>query len=162
MTDPHLTAARKLADDAFDVLRGAVFGLPAEALDWAPPFDGANSITVLATHAMHATRLLLSLAVGLPAPARDREGEFAARAVGPDEMLNMIESLAGDCHAALDTSEPIDWGTVRQFRRADGTVRELTAAFALMHAVDHLRGHADEAALTRHLWEACAETGDGR
>lgn len=156
MTDPLLAAARTLCDDAFEVLRGAVSDLPVEALDWRPRFDDANSIAVLATHAMHATRLLLHIAVGLPVPERDREGEFATHAVDSDAMTDMIDGLADHCHAALDTSEPIDWGTVREFRRADGTVREMTAAFALVHAVDHLRGHADEAALTRHLWEVSA------
>jgi hypothetical protein len=27
----------------------------------------------------------------------------------------------------------------------------MTAAWALIHGIDHLRGHADEAALTRHV-----------
>jgi len=27
----------------------------------------------------------------------------------------------------------------------------MPAAYALFHAVEHLRGHADEASLTRHL-----------
>jgi hypothetical protein len=36
-------------------------------------------------------------------------------------------------------------------------VVDLTAAYALMHAVEHLRGHVDQASLVRHVWEESDE-----
>ncbi len=157
MPDPVLEAARRAIAQGADTLRRAVQDLPAEALNWRPadPAD-TNSIAVLATHAMYATRVLATMAAGLPAPARDRAGEFAAVAGGPESLLALIDGLAAECGEILDVCEGLDWSTPRQRRRDDGSLVEMTAAEALLFAVSHLRGHADEAALTRHIWLAQA------
>ncbi len=103
---------------------------------------------------MHATRVLLSMAAGLPAPARDRDGEFAAVADGPESLLALIDRLEAECREILDGCADVDWGVMRQRRRDDGSVSEMSALQALLLALTHLRGHADEAMLTRHLWRA--------
>ena len=155
MPDPMLEAVRGAIAGATDVLRQAVDGLPGEALNWRPanPED-TNPIAVLATHAMHATRVLLTMAAGLPPAPRDRPGEFAAAAEEPGSLLALIDGLAGEHQRLLDACEGTDWGAPRPRRRLDGSISEMTAAEALLYAVTHLRGHADEAALTRHLWAA--------
>jgi hypothetical protein len=43
---------------------------------------------------------------------------------------------------------------MRSRRRDDGSVAEMSALQALLLALIHLHGHADEAMLTRHLWRA--------
>ena len=154
MTDPIIEAANRVTGEAFNVLRRTVDGLPAEALNWRPAGDETNSIAVLTTHAMHATRVLLQMATGLPQPPRDRSAEFAATADGPASLLQLIEDLATDCTATLDAAGPVDWNEMRRRTRDDGEVVEMSAAYALIHAVDHLRGHTDEASLTRHMWMA--------
>ena len=154
MTDPIIEAAGRAVDQACSTLRTAVAGLPAEALNWRPAGDDTNSLAVLATHAMYATRLLLHMATGVPAPPRDRAAEFAATAGGAAPLLDLIDGLAAECAAVLAAAGPIDWGTPRTRRRDDGSIVEMSAAAALFHAVEHLRGHADEAALTRHFWLA--------
>lgn len=154
MSDPIVGAARKAVAGSADTLRRAVADLPAEALNWRPAGPDTNSIAVLAAHAMHATRILLTMAAGLPPAARDRAAEFAAVADGPEALLAMIDSLAAECDGILDACEGVDWGTPRTRRRDDGSLIEMSAAGALFHAVEHLRGHADEASLTRHLWRA--------
>jgi len=155
MPDPVLEAARKAIAGGTEVLRRAVSDLPAEALNWRPanPED-TNTIAVLATHAMHSTRVLLTMAAGLPPAERDRPGEFTAVADGPETLLALIDRLAAECGALLDAGEGVDWAALRQRRRDDGSLSEMTAGEALLFAVTHLRGHADEAALTRHLWKA--------
>ena len=151
MADAIITATRDLAGDAFDVLRRSVDGLDADALNRRPAGPDTNSIAVLATHALGATRLLMSLAVGAPLPARDRDAEFAATATGPDALLGAIDAIAAECLAILDDAGEVDWGAPRRRTRSDGSVWEMTAGYALLHALDHLRGHADEAALTRYV-----------
>lgn len=155
MPDPTLEVTRWAADQGFDTLRRAVGDLPAEALNWLPanPED-TNSIAVLVTHAAHATRVLLSMAAGLPAPARDRDGEFAAVADGPESLLALIDRLEAECREILDGCADVDWGVMRQRRRDDGSVSEMSALQALLLALIHLHGHSDEAMLTRHLWRA--------
>jgi hypothetical protein len=154
MPDPILEAARRAVVQGADTLRRAVGDLPAEALNWRPAGPDTNSIAVLATHAMHATRVLATMAAGLPAPTRDRAAEFAAVADGPAPLLRLIDGLAGECDIILDACDGIDWSTPRARRRDDGSIVEMTSAEALLFAVTHLRGHADEAALTRHFWRA--------
>jgi hypothetical protein len=153
--DPIVSAARSLADAAFGVLRRATDGLPAEALDWESAGPDTNSIAVLATHSLNATRLLLSLAVGAPQPDRDRDAEFEATSGGSARLLTLIDEIGGECLAILDDApSEIDWAESRTMHRSDGSTAERPAAFYIVHAVDHLRGHADEASLTRHVWEA--------
>lgn len=155
MPDPVLEAARWAAVQGFDTLRRAVGDLPAEALNWLPanPED-TNSIAVLVTHAARATRVLLSMAAGLPAPARDRAGEFAAVADGPGPLLALIDTLEAECRGILDGCAGMDWGVMRSRRRDDGSLAEMSALQALLLALIHLHGHSDEAMLTRHLWRA--------
>ena len=154
MDDPIIEAARRAMDQACDTLRGAVGGMPVEALNWRPAGAETNSLAVLTTHAMYSTRLLLHMAIGLPLPPRDRPAEFAATAAGAATLLDLVDALAADCAAVLEAAGSIDWGTLRRRHRDDGSIVEMPAADALFHAVEHLRGHADEAALTRHVWLA--------
>jgi len=154
MPDPIVQAARRAVAGSAKTLRQAAADLPAEALNWRPAGPDTNSIAVLTAHAMQATRLLLTMAAGLPPAPRDRAGEFAAVADGPESLLAMVDGLAAECAGVLDACEGVDWGTPRTRHRDDGSLIEMSAAAALFHAVEHLRGHADEAALTRHLWLA--------
>ncbi len=126
-------------------------GLDAATLNARPGDESTNSVAVLATHAMHSTRLWLSLAVGASLPRRDRPAEFAASVTGPQPLLEMIDTFGADCIAALDSAAAVDWSAIRLLPAADGTTTEVIAAWALVHAIDHLRGHADETALTRNV-----------
>jgi hypothetical protein len=149
--EPIAAAARRAAADSFEVLRTAVSGLDAAILNRRPAGEETNSIAVLATHAMMSTRMHVHLALGLPVPPRDRPAEFATQTPGAEPLLDLIATIGAECLAVLDGAGGVDWGATRTFTRADGTTAEMTAAWALVHGVDHLRGHADEAALTRHI-----------
>lgn len=156
MSDAIVEAARRAVAGSVDTLRQAA-DLSAEALNWRPVAPDTSPIAVLTTHAMHSTRVLLTMAAGLPPAARDRALEFAAVADGPESLLALIDGLSAECDAMLDACAGIDWTTPRQRRRDDGSILEMPAAEALLFAVTHLGGHADEAALTRHLWAARAQ-----
>ncbi len=154
MADPIIAAARRVFDGAIDTLRGVVDGMPAAGLNWQAAGDrDSNSIAVHTTHALHATRRLINVAMGQPPGPRDRQAEFSAQVDGPEPLLDLIDEVAGDCRATLDGGT-VDWGEVRQLQRRGHPTVEMSAAFALIHAVEHLRGHADEASLTRHVWLA--------
>lgn len=154
MSDPIIAAARRSIGDGFATLRRAVTGLPPEALNWRPAGEETNTIAVLAIHAAASTRMLLHLALGLPAPPRDRDAEFAATADDAAGLMRRVDALAVECTEALDRAGDPDWGALRRRTRSDGETVEVTAAEALIQAVDHLRGHADEASLTRHIWSS--------
>jgi hypothetical protein len=153
VTDPIIEATRRVIDDIFDTLRTVVDGLPAEALNWIPAGEeDTNSIAVQITHGLHATRRLLNFATEQPQQApRDREAEFGASVDGPESLLRLIDEVAADCTFTLDNAAVADWGEMRRLRSSG---EELSAAFLIIHAAEHLRGHADEASLTRHMWMA--------
>ena len=155
MPDPTVIAAREIVDESIDGIRGAISGLPAEALNWRPSPEGTNPIAVLAVHAIYSARSWLAVAVGAPLPDRDRDAEFRTVVAGSEELLETVDRLAGDCRALLTTGGTFDPGAMREshFRASSGRAEVVSGAWALLHAVEHLREHMGHAQLTRQLWE---------
>jgi hypothetical protein len=149
MADPLIEAARELFDEEFGGMRDAIEGLSAEALAWRPPAEDTNPITVLAVHAMHSTRWWLTVARGMTLPDRDRPSEFVAETGSDAELLEFFDRMVAESWQRLDPAEPFDAG-------AERTVPDdepVTSAWALLHALEHLREHVAQAQLTRQLWE---------
>ena len=154
-TDPVLATARYLVGESLKELRSSIEGLPVEALNWRPAGDATNSIAVLATHTVHSTRLWLSMAMGAPLPERDRDSEFRASADDSPALLRLVDSVSEDCRAVLRSAVDVDWAAARKTQgRGGDAAPEVAAAYALIHATEHLRGHLDQMSLTRRLWEA--------
>jgi hypothetical protein len=151
MADPTIEAARSILDESLDGMRTAIAGLSPEALSWRPAGDDTNPITVLVVHAAHSTRWWLGIATGAPLPDRDREAEFRATPDTVGDVGSFFDSMAGDCRAALRTNTPFDAGVSRTDPR---TGERVTAGWALLHALEHLREHVGHAQLTRQLWDA--------
>ena len=152
-----LASARYLVGESLKELRSSIEGLPVEALNWRPAGDATNSIAVLATHTVYATRLWLSMAMGALLPERDRNSEFRASVDDPAALLRLVDELSDECRVVLRPGEAVDWGAARKTHGLGGDAPpEVTAAFALIHATEHLRGHVDQISLTRQLWEARA------
>ena len=149
MADPTIVAARELFDEAFGGMRDAIEGLSAEALAWRPPAEDSNPITVLAVHSMHSTRWWLTASRGMPLPDRDRPSEFVAETGGDAELLEFFDRMVTECRGRLDPAEPFEPGAERSIPDDD----PVSAAWALLHALEHLREHVAQAQLTRQLWE---------
>jgi uncharacterized damage-inducible protein DinB len=155
MPDPTITATRDIVEESIEGMRGAIVGLPAEALNWRPSGEGTNPIAVLAVHALYSTRSWLAVATGAPLPDRDRDAEFRTVVADPGELLETVDRLAADCGALLATEDAFEPGTMREshFRASSGRVEVVSGAWALLHAVEHLREHMGHAQLTRQLWD---------
>jgi hypothetical protein len=153
MPDPTIEAARGILDGSLNEIREAIVGLPPDALGWRPAGEeDTNSIVVLTVHAMHSTRWWLSVALGAAEPERDRPSEFRASAADADELLSFFDPMAADCRALVAEDPVFEPGRVRP---DPGTGDDTgTAAWALLHALEHLREHVAQASLTRQLWEA--------
>jgi len=104
MLDPTITAAREIIEESIEGIRGAIAGLPADALNWRPAGEGTNPIAVLAVHAMHSTRSWLAVATGGPLPDRDRDAEFRTVVADPRELWETVDRLAADCSGLLRTA----------------------------------------------------------
>ena len=150
MADPTIAAARELFEQELAELREAIDGIPSEALEWRPPAKDSNTLTVLATHGMHSTRWWLTIARGAPLPDRDRPSEFVAEVGSVEELLVFVDAMARDCLARLDPQEPFEPGAERAVPDDD----PVSSAWALFHALEHLREHVAQAQLTRQLWNA--------
>jgi hypothetical protein len=151
--DPFVASARYALKQSIDDYRRSLDGLDADALDWRPAGDGTNSMAVLTFHAWSSTRWWLSLAVGAALPERDRDSEFLTSASNSGELRAWFEDIAKQCGALLATDDSIDWGAVRV---DPDDQQKLPAAFALLHAMEHLREHEGQMSLTRQLWDARA------
>jgi hypothetical protein len=147
MPDPTIEAAREIFDESVDHLHEAIDGLSPEALAWQPAGEDSNPITVLAVHGMHSSRWWLSIARGLPLPERDRPSEFVAESASDTELLSFVDAMAAECRARLDAAEMFDPTAIRPTPEAE----PVTAAWALLHALEHLREHVAQAQLTRQL-----------
>lgn len=152
MSDPTLSAARDILSDSLDELRKALDGCSAEELNRRPGGEETNGLAVLAAHALGSTRSWLSLAVGAALPQRDRDAEFLVVVENPAAFLGRVDAWAGECRALLETDLPFDpsrtgaapWRTYDQDE-------PVSAAWALLHALEHLREHVGHAQLTRQL-----------
>ena len=149
MGDPTIEAARELFDEAFGDMRDAIDGLSVDALAWRPPAEDTNPITVLAVHSMHSSRWWLTIARGLPLPDRDRPSEFVAETGGDAELLEFFDRMVSECRERLDPAQAFDAGAERSVPDDE----PVTAGWALLHALEHLREHVAQAQLTRQLWD---------
>ncbi len=152
MPDPILTSARAVLRAARDDIHAAIDGLPTDALNWRPTPEDTNSIAVLAIHSLTSTRTWLAVAVDEPLPSRDRDAEFEATARTPAELLHFVDSATAVCLDLVSKERTVDWSALRRHWAQEQDVQPL-AAWALLHALEHLREHVGQISLTRQLWE---------
>jgi DinB family protein len=157
VSDPAIDAAREIASESLDAMRQAIVGAPRELLNWRPAGDDTNPIAVLAVHALTSTRWWLSVAITAVAPERDRPAEFRTIVSNAEELLSVSDPLAAECRLLLQFGDAFDPGASRTDPRDGATV---TAAWALIHAVEHLREHVAHAELTRQVWDRAAARTD--
>jgi uncharacterized damage-inducible protein DinB len=146
--DPFLTAARATLRQQQRAFAGVIANLPVEALDWRP-VAGANSLTVLVTHAWGAAQAWTARAAGREIE-RDRAAEFRAEADAVS-LQRLLNEGGARIEAALDAIDVAMLGQLRFTEPADD--EEYTAAHCVLHAVEHAQEHLGQAHLTRQLWE---------
>jgi uncharacterized damage-inducible protein DinB len=153
MPDVFSGTARDIFHRTAEAMRNAIDGAPSEVRNRKPGASDTNSITVLAVHMMHSTRSWLCVATGAPLPARNRDDEFVATMPDAASLLEFFDGMVADCRAILNASAVTDWSaTARTHARPqpaeDG---EVPAAWALLHALEHLGEHTGQIQLTRQL-----------
>ena len=150
MTDPTIEAARDILEDSLGELRKAVDGCSVGDLNRRPIDGDTNALAVLVTHAMQSTRSWLSLATGAPLPERDRDTEFLAVADDAAAFMSLLDDISAECRGLLEGDVAYDPGaTATAPWRTYRSDEPVTAAWALLHALEHLREHVGHAQLTR-------------
>jgi uncharacterized damage-inducible protein DinB len=124
-------------------------GLPAEALDWSPG-PGMNSITVLVFHLTGSERYWIGDVAMGEFSGRNREAEFAARGAETEALRARLDDSLAYARQALGRISPQQ---LEQERMAPSDGRKVTAAWAVLHALEHACVHLGHIQLTRQLWE---------
>ena len=153
--DPLLTAGGATVRRTFADMRQNIAEFPSEALNWKPAGADTNSVAVLATHSLHSTRSWLCTALGEPLPDRDRDSEFRVAEDDRDALLAFFDDMASQCNALFGPARQVDWAAIRRTHtRPDASdAIQVPAAWALLHAIEHLREHLGQMQLTRQLWD---------
>jgi uncharacterized damage-inducible protein DinB len=156
--DATIAAASEILRESLEALRAVIAGSTPRSLNWRPAGEDTNTVGVLAVHALQSTRWWLSVATGAPMPPRDRPSEFETVVGNVDGFAAMFDEVAADCRRLLDASVPFDAGAERNAPSSSRGGRSsksetVTAAWALLHAIEHLREHVAHAELTSQLWE---------
>ena len=150
MPDPTIEATRDILADSLRELRTAIDGCSADDLNRRPIEGDTNPLGVLVTHAMQSTRSWLSVATGAPPPQRDRAAEFLAVVDDAAAFLGWLDDMSAECRALLEGDVAYEPAAIaRAPWRTYGPDEPLTAAWALLHALEHLREHVGHAQLTR-------------
>jgi hypothetical protein len=155
MTDAFLPSIRFVVAEDLKDLRAGIDGLPGEALDWKPAGADTNSIAVLVTHVLHSTRWWLSVAIGARLPDRNRDSEFRVKSGDTGALLEFMGEFSSQIMSILESARDVDWSAQRKTYDppSDGP-EAVPAAWAALHAIEHLREHVAHVGLTRQLWEA--------
>lgn len=153
--DPFLQAAWETYQTAFDEMNACLKSLSTSGLNWKPEGDDFNSIAVLAVHSLGSTRSWLCVAAGAELPPRDRDLEFRAEAATAAEFRDFCVRLQAGCMDLLSRPPRQAWQDLRRThaRPDPEAAEEVTGAWALLHALEHLREHLGQMLLTRQLWE---------
>ncbi|MEO8393929.1 MAG: DinB family protein [Chloroflexota bacterium] len=126
--------------------------LPAEALDWVPGVE-MNSFGILVVHTTGAARYFLSDVVMSESSNRNRALEFQTKGLSRAELKARFESLESYARGIAERLTLADLATSRPITLRDGTVKQMSNAYALLHALDHTGLHLGHAQITRQLWQ---------
>lgn len=131
-------------------LEKAIAGLPDGALDWSPGLE-MNSLGVLMAHTLGATRFWIGDVAGGDPSGRVREAEFMTAGVSAAELIAHSHEALTHSQSVLSRLLLADLNAIR---KVPGSDREVTGAWAILHALDHMALHVGHMEITRQLWDA--------
>jgi uncharacterized damage-inducible protein DinB len=131
---------------------GCLDGLDEAQLNRRPPVAGANSVYVIASHALgNARAWVLGIACGQPVE-RDRPAEFRASGRDASPLVADAQRLSSKIDAALAALPPseLDRRLVPpQSLWGEGEPYEISVREALMHVIEHASLHLGHLQMTR-------------
>lgn len=126
--------------------------LPSEALDWVPGVE-MNSLCVLVVHTTGAARFFFSDVTMGESSNRNRADEFRAHGLSGADLKARFDALETYARGMFERLTLEDLAVPHSVTLRDGTVRQMTTAYALLHALDHTGLHLGHAQITRQLWQ---------
>lgn len=127
----------------------AIAGLSLEALDWSPGLE-MNSMAVLVAHTAGAERYWIGDVIGQDPSGRVRAQEFETAGLTESALREKLQAALAHSQGMLAALSLDD---LAQPRRSPRDGREVTAGWALAHALEHTAVHTGHLQLMRQLWE---------
>ena len=149
-SERFVTCARQfLVDEYQPKIERCLERLTDEQIWWRPN-EESNSIGNLVLHLCGNARQWIVSGVGGEAGKRDRDAEFAQRAViGREELLNSLRETLADVSRVL---ERLDSDALLQSRTIQGSAVDVLEA--IFHVVEHFSMHAGQIFLLTKLLTA--------
>ena len=145
----------------FDALHGeikkSIHGLSTEALDWVPAGE-TNSINVLVTHLAAAEKFW---AVDIPlgkASDRERPKEFLVSGLQESELIQILDSSFEELNLAFEKMMVAD---LSQIRHSKPHQMDVSAGWAILHALEHTAIHVGHIQLTKQFLERASQEDQG-
>lgn len=122
--------------------------LPDEALDWIPA-EGMNSLSVLVVHLTGAERYWIGDVVMGDPSDRNRAAEFQTSGLDRVRLNQRLEEVFDYAKTSL---EDLDLADLERESVSPRDGKRFSAAWALLHALEHTAIHLGHIQLTRQLW----------
>lgn len=132
-----------------EIIERAIDGLPDDALDWSPG-NQMNTLGVLLAHTFGSQRYWIGDVAGQEPSGRVRESEFHMVGVGVGEFKERSRNILSHSQSVLARLTIEDLSSTRTVGDDN---RQITAGWALLHALEHTALHAGHMEITRQLWE---------
>jgi hypothetical protein len=125
----------------------ATEGLGAERLAWTPPAKDANSLLVLAAHAVGSVERHILVSVAGRRPGGTREEEFAAKSdiAGVRARWELVK------RGVIDVLDNLPPGRLDEDVPVPGPASTRSVHSTIVHVIAHAAEHAGQAELTRDL-----------
>jgi uncharacterized damage-inducible protein DinB len=127
----------------------ALQDLPQEALDWVPGPE-LNPLGVLVVHLTGAERYWIGDVVAREPSGRVREAEFQVQGL---DVAALQGRLADTLAYARRVLENLTFQDLETARHAPIWGDEVSAGWALAHALEHTALHTGQIQITRQLWD---------
>jgi uncharacterized protein DUF1572 len=116
-------------------------------LDWSPKV-GVNSITVLVVHLTGSQRFLFGEVIGGQDIHRDRDAEFLAKGLTPDQLKQRLDDNLNYIADILEHFTLTDLERKCMFRS-----REVTVGWVIGHSLKHTATHLGNIQVMHDLWD---------
>lgn len=148
MSEVFVTYLDRLEELHRDFIQ-ALNGLPTEALNWSPGPE-VNSLAVLAAHTAGSERYWIGDVIARDDSHRDRDAEFRVQVGNADEAIGRLETALAHSRSVVASLTLADL----EERCRVNDQREVTVAWALLHALEHVAIHLGHAQIMRQWWDA--------
>jgi uncharacterized damage-inducible protein DinB len=131
-------------------LNHALEGLPVEALNWSPGPE-MNSLAILVAHTAGAERYWIGDVIARDDSQRDRAAEFRAQAINTEELIERLNAALTHSRGVVESLTLAD---LEERRFVPRDQRDVTVAWALLHALEHTAIHLGHMQIMRQWWDA--------